>query len=48
MPVRKVPDRVCRRALPEAARVAGAAKAAQGANAARSHDFLYGGDGLPK
>lgn len=31
----------------EAARRAGAAKAAQGVDAARSQDFLYDDDGLP-
>ncbi|PZA11685.1 type II toxin-antitoxin system prevent-host-death family antitoxin [Rhodopseudomonas palustris] len=36
-----------RRELLEAARVAGAAKAAAGVSAARSQDFLYREDGLP-
>jgi prevent-host-death family protein len=37
-----------RRALLEAIRAAGAAKATPGRNAARSQDFLYGDDGLPE
>ena len=42
------PDRVTRRRILEAVRTAGAAKAVRGATAARSQDFLYDGDGLPK
>ena len=45
--VRLVPDRKSRRALLEAARAAGSAKANAGPSAARSQDFLYGKDGLP-
>jgi prevent-host-death family protein len=37
-----------RRALLEAARAAGAAKAKAGPSAARSQDFLYEDDGLPR
>jgi prevent-host-death family protein len=48
VPVTAVPDRTRRRALLEAARKSGAAKASAGPNAARSQDFLYGDDGLPK
>ncbi len=47
VPVRPMLDRPARRALLEAARVAGAAKAKAGPDAARSQDFLYGDDGLP-
>ncbi len=47
VPVKTVPDRASRRALLEAVRAAGAAKAAAGPDAARSQDFLYGPDGLP-
>jgi prevent-host-death family protein len=48
VPVKMAPDRKVRRALMEAVRTSAAAKAAAGANAARSQDFLYGEDGLPK
>jgi prevent-host-death family protein len=37
-----------RLALLEAARDSGSSKATGGPNAARSQDFLYGDDGLPK
>jgi prevent-host-death family protein len=47
VPVAAMPDRATRRALLEAARTSGAAKAARGPDAARSQDFLYGDDGLP-
>jgi prevent-host-death family protein len=47
VPVKAVPDRKSRRALLEAVRTAGSAKAKPGPNAARSQDFLYGDDGLP-
>ena len=40
-------DRKSRRALLEAARAAGSAKAEAGPSAARSQDFLYGDDRLP-
>jgi prevent-host-death family protein len=48
VPVKAVPDRKSRRALLEAARVAGSSKATAGPDAARSQDFLYGDDGLPR
>jgi len=37
-----------RREILEAIRASGAAKAKEGPSAARSQDFLYGDDGLPK
>ncbi len=46
--VKAVPDAPARRALLEAARAAGAAKAKAGPPAAHSQDFLYGDDGLPQ
>jgi len=46
-PIQTAPHRASRRALLEAVRAAGAAKATPGPNAARSQDFLYGDDGLP-
>jgi prevent-host-death family protein len=48
VPVKAALDRPGRRALLEAARAAGAAKAKAGPGAARSQDFLYGDDGLPR
>ena len=48
VPVEATPDRATRRRIMEAAGRAGAAKAVQGETAARSQDFLYGEDGLPK
>ena len=48
VPVRRTVDGKSRRALLEAVRVAGAAKASAGPNAARSQDFPYGDDGLPE
>lgn len=47
IPIRAEPDRKTRRAILEAARESGAAKAAAGPTAARSQDFLYDDDGLP-
>jgi prevent-host-death family protein len=47
VPVKAVPDGKSRRALLEAARLSGAAKANAGPSAARSQDFLYTDDGLP-
>lgn len=47
-PVSAVPDRQARRAVMEAVRAAGRAKATPGPEAARSQDFLYGDDGLPQ
>jgi prevent-host-death family protein len=48
VPVRVMPSRESRRALLRAVRASGAAKALAGPSAARSQDFLYGDDGLPK
>jgi hypothetical protein len=48
VPVRVAPDRKSRRALLDAVRAAGAAKATAGPDAARSQDFLYDDDGLPR
>jgi prevent-host-death family protein len=47
VPVKPMPDGRSRRALLEAARASGSAKATAGPGAARSQDFLYGDDGLP-
>lgn len=47
-PIVAVPDRSARRALLEKLRSAGAAKASPGPAAARSQDFLYDDDGLPR
>ncbi|HEY3887491.1 MAG TPA: type II toxin-antitoxin system prevent-host-death family antitoxin [Caulobacteraceae bacterium] len=43
-----LPDRATRRKVMEDVRRAGAAKAVEGVSAARSQDFLYDEDGLPK
>lgn len=48
VPVKAATDRQSRRALLEAVRASGAAKAKTGPSAARSQDFLYGDDGLPR
>jgi prevent-host-death family protein len=48
VPVRAPLDRKGRRALLEAVRRAGKANAVAGPSAARSQDFLYGDDGLPR
>ncbi len=47
-PVKPTPDAAARRKLLNAVRVAAAAKAQAGPEAARSQDFLYGDDGLPE
>lgn len=47
VPVKAVGTRKARRVLLETVRAAGANKATPGPRAARSQDFLYGGDGLP-
>lgn len=47
VPIKAAPDAKSRRALLEAARASGGAKAKAGPSAARSQDFLYGDDGLP-
>ena len=46
--VKPVRDRKARKGLLEAIRASGAAKASTGPSAARSQDFLYDRDGLPK
>jgi prevent-host-death family protein len=48
VPVKATPDRKSRHSLLEAVRAAGAAKATAGVSAARSQDFLYGNNGLPR
>lgn len=48
VPIKSRPSRASRRALLEALRKAGAAKATPGPSAARSQDFLYDDRGLPK
>jgi prevent-host-death family protein len=48
VPVKAASDRQTRRSLLEAARASGAAKARPGPGAARSQDFLYDDDGLPR
>jgi prevent-host-death family protein len=48
VPVKAVGDREARRKILEAARRSGSAKALVGASAARSQDFLYDEDGLPR
>lgn len=48
VPVKSIPDRQSRHAILEVVRAAGAAKAKAGPSAARSQDFLYGDDGLPR
>ena len=48
VPVKVPLDRKARRALLEELRISGSAKASPGPSAARSQDFLYGDDGLPK
>ncbi|TPQ34836.1 type II toxin-antitoxin system prevent-host-death family antitoxin [Bradyrhizobium guangdongense] len=48
VPVKLPPDRATRRSVMEAVRKAGAAKATPGPSAARSQDFLFDDDGLPK
>ncbi len=48
VPITAALDRATRRRIMEAVRRAGAAKAVQGKTAARSQDFLYDEDGLPK
>jgi prevent-host-death family protein len=48
VPIRPVPNARARRKLLEAVRMSGAARATAGPDAARSQDFLYGDDGLPR
>ena len=47
MAIQASPDRAARRKIMEAVSRAGAAKAVEGAMAARSQDFLYDEEGLP-
>lgn len=48
VPVRPTPDRTERRRLLDQVRAAASAKATGGSEAARSQDFLYDDDGLPR
>ncbi|MES2433097.1 MAG: type II toxin-antitoxin system prevent-host-death family antitoxin [Pseudomonadota bacterium] len=48
VPIRQRPDAKARHALLQAVRASAAAKATTGADAARSQDFLYDEEGLPK
>jgi prevent-host-death family protein len=48
VPIKAVPDPKARRKLLEAARASGTTKASAEPSAARSQDFLYDADGLPK
>ena len=48
VPVRPQPDADARRAVIAAVQAAASNKRTTGPNAARSQDFLYGEDGLPK
>lgn len=48
VPVKPTLDREGRRRLLQAVRASGSVKAKKGPGAARSQDFLYGKDGLPK
>lgn len=48
VPVKPAPDRKSRRTLLAAVRAAAAARRTAGPDAARSQDFLYGDDGLPR
>ena len=48
VPVAAARDGTSRRALLEAVRASAAARATPGPTAARSQDFLYGDDGLPR
>jgi prevent-host-death family protein len=48
VPIRPVADAASRRVLLAEIRAAAAPKATSGPDAARSQDFLYGEDGLPR
>ena len=48
VPIKSMRDPKARRKLLEAVRMSGAVRAISGPSAARSQDFLYGEDGLPK
>lgn len=46
--INAMPDKKARKDLLERVRTSGARNALKGENAARSQDFLYGDDGLPR
>jgi prevent-host-death family protein len=48
VPIKRLQDKAARRAILEAARRSAAGAAKAGPDAARSQDFLYGQDGLPR
>jgi prevent-host-death family protein len=48
VPVRTVPGKSSRRMLLEAARAEGRSRGNTGPGAARSQDFLYGNEGMPR
>jgi prevent-host-death family protein len=48
VPIKAPPDRRARRSLLEAVRASASTGASVGPDAARSQDFLYGEDGLPR
>jgi prevent-host-death family protein len=48
VPIRAAQDRLTRKAAIEAIREAASKKVRRGPDSARSQDFLYGEDGLPK
>jgi len=48
VPAKVVPNRKSRKAILEGARASASLKAKPGPSAARSQDFLYGEDGLPR
>jgi prevent-host-death family protein len=48
VPIKPVADAKSRRALLDTVRAVAATKVTAGPNAARSQDFLYGEDGLPR
>ncbi len=48
VPIKRPADPATRRAVLEAARKSGGAKALPGPDAARSQDFLFGNDGMPE
>lgn len=48
VPVTTLPSKESRRALLEAVRASASTRTIAGPSAARSQDFLYGDDGLPK
>jgi prevent-host-death family protein len=48
VPIKSLPDAKARRKILESVRASGAVKANAGPTAAKSQDFLYDDDGLPK